>query len=120
MVELEWKNPEIHKEFMKDNFVIQKSRKKFSLTAKNHSHEQTTKVMESDGSISNIYEYPDTLDDHILALPEKPRVIAGFKQAAESMSTLPDRGHHEVSEILQQRFAKQGCSITSGSRESFE
>ena len=92
MVELEWKHPEIHKEFTKGNFIIQKSRKKCSLIPKDHSHEQTTKVMKSDGSISNIYNNPGTLDDCNLALSEKLRAVAESEEATEIMSTLPDLG----------------------------
>lgn len=118
MVELEWKHPEVYEEFMKGNFVIQKSRKKFSLISKDHIHEQTTKVMKSDGGISNIYDNPDTMVDHILALPEKLRAIAEFEEAAEIMSTLPDLGHHQESYNLQLCFCKI-CHITPGSHESF-
>ena len=41
--------------------------------AKDHSYEQITKVRKSDGQISNICDNPDTMDDHILALPEKTK-----------------------------------------------
>ncbi|MES9881863.1 MAG: hypothetical protein ABW185_13375 [Sedimenticola sp.] len=118
MVELEWKHPDIHKEFMKGNFVVQKSRKKFSLIPKDHSHEQTTKVMKSDGGISNIYDNPDTLDDHILALPEKLRAIAEFEEAAKTVSALPDLGHHEESESIQKQFAKDVTSLLEVMRAS--
>ena len=52
MVEFEWKHPDIYKEFLNGNFLVQKSRKHISLIPKYHSYEQTTKVMKSDGGIS--------------------------------------------------------------------
>ena len=52
MVELECKHPGIYKEFLNGNFLVQKSRKHFSLIPKYHSYEQTTKIMKSDGGIS--------------------------------------------------------------------
>ena len=64
MVEPEWKHPDIYKEFLNGKFVVQKSRKEFSLIPKDHSHELTTKVMKRDGDISNIYDNPDTMDEH--------------------------------------------------------
>ena len=39
MVELEWKHPELYKEFLNGNFLVQKSRKHFSLIPKYHSYE---------------------------------------------------------------------------------
>ena len=111
MVELEWKHPDIYREFLNGNFVVQKSRKMFSLIPKDHSHEQTTKVMKSDGGISNIYDNPDTMDEHILALPEKLRAVAEFEEAAEITSTFADMGHHEESDSLQQHFTKDVTSL---------
>ena len=42
MVEHEWKHPEMYKECLNDNFLVQKSRKDFSLISKYHSYDQTT------------------------------------------------------------------------------
>ena len=111
MVELEWKHPDVQSEFMKGNFVVQKSPRKFSLIAKDHSHEQTTKMVKGDSGVSNIYDSPDTLEKHILALPEKLRAIAEFEEAAEIGADLPDIGHHEESGSLQHRFSKDVVSL---------
>ena len=111
MVELESKHPEVHREFMKGNFVVQKSPRKFSLIPKDHSHEQTTKIVKGDGGVSNIYDSPDTLEEHILALPEKLRAIAEFEEAAEISAECPDIGHHEESGSLQHRFSKDVLSL---------
>ena len=111
MVELEWKHPDVHREFMKGNFVVQKNPKKFSLIAKDHSHEQTTKMMKGDRSVSNLYDSSNTLEEHILSLPEKLRVIAEFEDAVDINIDMPDIGHHEESRNLQHRFSKDVLSL---------
>ena len=49
LVELPVKHPEVYEEFMKGNFVIQRSHHKFSLIAKDQSHEQSNKKLQSGG-----------------------------------------------------------------------
>ncbi len=49
MVQLAQKNPEVHEEFMKGNFVVQKSRRKFSMMAKDQTHEQSNKILQTKG-----------------------------------------------------------------------
>ena len=78
MVELEWKHPEIYKEFLNGNFLVQKSRKYVSLIPKYHSYEHNTKVMKSDGCISTSMI--------ILTL----WAVVEFEEAAEIRSTFAD------------------------------
>ena len=42
-------DPEVHAEFMMGHFVVQKSRRKFSLMAKDHAHEQSNKILRTKG-----------------------------------------------------------------------
>ena len=49
MVELPENHPEVYAEFMKGNFVVQKSAKKFSLIAKDQGHEQSNKSLQAHG-----------------------------------------------------------------------
>ena len=51
------------------------------------------------------------MDEHILALPEKLRVVAEFEETTEIMSTFAHLGHHEQSDSLQQHFAKDITSL---------
>ena len=51
------------------------------------------------------------MDEHIVALPEKLRVIAEFEETAEIMSTFAHLGHHEQSDGVQQHFAKDVTSL---------
>ena len=48
-VQLAQQNPEVHAEFMKGNFVVQKSRRQFSLMAKEQAHEQSNKILQTNG-----------------------------------------------------------------------
>ncbi|MES9879449.1 MAG: hypothetical protein ABW185_01030 [Sedimenticola sp.] len=112
MIELEWKHPEILKEFRKGNFAVQKSQKKFSLIPKDHSHEQTTKTFKSASGVSNLYDTPDTMDEHIMAFPEKLQAITEFEEAAGI--TGADNihiEHHEEGHSIQVRFTKDVQSV---------
>ena len=56
MVQLAQQNPEVHAEFMKGNFVVQKSRRKFSLMAKDQAHEQSNEILQTKGGAAGLYE----------------------------------------------------------------
>ena len=58
MVELPENHPEVYAEFMKGNFVVQKSAKKFSLIAKDQAHEQSNKSLQAHGGAVGFYENP--------------------------------------------------------------
>jgi hypothetical protein len=49
MVELPENHPEVYAEFIKGNFVAQKSGKKFSLIAKDQAHEHSNKSLQAHG-----------------------------------------------------------------------
>ena len=55
MVQLAKQNPEVHAEFMKGNFVVQKFRRKFSLMAKDQAHEQSNKILQTKGGAAGLY-----------------------------------------------------------------
>ena len=54
MVVLAEKHPEVHAEFMKGNFVVQKSVRKFSLMAKDQAHEQSNKRLQACGGADSM------------------------------------------------------------------
>ena len=55
MVQLAQQNLEVDAEFMKGNFVVQKSRRKFSLMAKDQAHEQSNKILQTKGGAAGLY-----------------------------------------------------------------
>ena len=92
---------------------MQKSEKKFSLIPKDHSHEQTTKLCKSASGVANLFDMPDTMDEHAMALNEKLQALAAFEDAADIGATAQHPGHHEEGHSLQMRFAKDVPSIIS-------
>ena len=56
MVMLSDTHPEVYDKFMKGNFVVQKSGKKFSLIAKDQAHEQSNKSLQAHGGASGLHE----------------------------------------------------------------
>lgn len=61
MVELQQNHPEVYREFINGNFVVQRSEKKFSMMAKDQSHEQSNNNLKSDGGPSGLFDDADAL-----------------------------------------------------------
>ena len=59
MVELPVKHPDVYEQFIKGNFVVQRSEAKYSLMAKDQSHEQSNKMLKSDGGPSGLFDNPE-------------------------------------------------------------
>ena len=54
MVQLPETHRDIYDEFLKGNFVVQKSLLKFSLIAKDQSHEQSSKSLQAHGGVAGL------------------------------------------------------------------
>ncbi|KAL8561604.1 hypothetical protein ACOMHN_024839 [Nucella lapillus] len=104
MVELAEKHPQVHAEFMKGNFVVQKSARKFSLMAKDQAHEQSNKNLQTHGGAVGLYENPEALTLFMLAGPDCTRVVEEFE--AVNDPPLPSTSHHEEGHSLQLKFQK--------------
>ena len=61
MVQLPQKHPQLYAEFLKGNFVEQRSAHKFSLISKDQSHEQCNKNLQVHDSAVGLYENPEAL-----------------------------------------------------------
>ena len=92
-------------------FVMQNSEKKFSLIPKDHSHEQTTKLCKSASRVANLFDMPDTMDEHVMALNEKLQALAAFEDAADIGATAQHLVHNEEGHSLQMRFANDVLSV---------
>ena len=68
MVQLQYKHPEVLQEFRRGNFVVHKIEKKCSLIHKDHSHERTTSLCKSASGVANLFDVPQTMDEHVMAL----------------------------------------------------
>ncbi|KAL8558995.1 hypothetical protein ACOMHN_039751 [Nucella lapillus] len=104
IVELAEKHPQVHAEFMKGNFVVQKSARKFSLMAKDQAHEQSNKNLQTHGGAVGLYENPEALTLFMLAGPDCTRVVEEFE--AVNDPPLPSTSHHEEGHSLQLKFQK--------------
>ena len=102
MVQLAQQNPEVHAEFMKGNFVVQKSRRKFSLMVKDQAHEKSNKILQTKGGAAGLYENNDTLMMVMLAGPDCARMVVEF----EAIHDQPPSStcHHEEGRSLQATF----------------
>ena len=69
-VQLAQQNPEMHAEFMKGNFVVQKSRRQFSLMAKEQAHAQSNKILQTNGGAAGLYEIHEAPMLFLLAGPD--------------------------------------------------
>ena len=67
MVQRAQQNPEVNAEFMKGNFVVQMSRRKFSLMAKDQAYEQSNKILQTKGGAAGLYENHEALIDAVHA-----------------------------------------------------
>ena len=86
IVQLPEKHPQLYAEFLKGNFVVQRSPHKFSLIGKDQSHEQSNKNLQAHG-------------------PDCSRCIEEFESVLETASSCT--AHHEEASALQTRY-KEG------------
>ena len=104
MVELPAKHPTVYAEYLKGNFTVQKSQRKFSLIAKDQSHEQMNKILQGNGGASDLYDDTDAITLYMLAGPDCARMIEEFERVHDR--TILSTGHHEEAHSLQSKFLK--------------
>ena len=80
MVKLAVKHPAVYEEYLKGNFVVQNSCRKFSRIGKDQSHEQTNNVLQGNGGASNLYDDTDAIALCMLAGPDCVRIIEEFEE----------------------------------------
>ena len=112
MVMLSDTHPEVYDEFMKGNFVVQKSAKKFSLIAKDQAHEQSNKSLQAHGGASGLYECPEALTLFMLAGPDCARIVEEF-EATFNQPSSNSTAHHEENHSMQIKFCKDVKSFTN-------
>ena len=109
MVQLSEKHPYIHAEFLKGNFVIQKSPHKFSLIGKDQSHEQSNKSLQAHGGAAGLYENPEALTLFMLAGPDCSRCVEEFEAVLDIARS--STAHHEEAHSLQVKYRKDVLSF---------
>ncbi len=103
------KHPRVYMEFLNGNFVVQKSRRKFSLMAKDQSHEQSNKSLQAHGGATGLYENPEALALYMLAGPDIARCISEFETTLDEPAQ--HIAHHEEARSLQIRYKKDVLSL---------
>jgi hypothetical protein len=109
MVQLPEKHPQLYAEFLKGNFVVQRSPHKFSLIGKDQSHEQSNKNLQAHGGAVGLYENPDALALFMLAGPDCCRCIEEFEAVLDTASSRT--AHHEEASALQTQYKKDVLSF---------
>ena len=99
MVQVAKQNPEVHAEFMKGNFVVQKSRRKFSLMAKDQAHEQSNKILQTKGGAAGLYENHEALMLFMLAGPVCDRRVRGHPRPTAIFSRSSRGGAQLASDV---------------------
>ena len=103
MVLLPTRHPAVYQEFLKGNFVVQRSTHRFSLMAKDQSHEHSNKELQQNGGgLSDLYDHADSIALYMLAAPDTARMIKEFEHVLCKES--PRTTHHEESPKLQIKF----------------
>ena len=109
MVQLPEKHPQLYAEFLKGNFVVQRSPHKFSLIGKDQSHEQSNKNLQAHGGAVGLYENPEALTLFMLAGPDCARCIKEFEYMLETASLCT--AHHEEASGLQTKYKEDVLSF---------
>jgi len=102
MVQLPQKHPQLYAEFLKGNFVVQRSAPKFSLIGKDQSHEQSNKNLQAHSGAVGLYEKHEALTLFMPASPDCTRCIKVFETVLDP--TTSNTAHHEEASALQTKF----------------
>ena len=99
LLQLPQKHTQLYAEFLKGNFVVQRSARKFSLISKDQSHEQSNKNLQVHDSAVGLYENPEALTLFMLAGPDCTRCIEEFETVLDT--TTSGTAHHEEAGAMQ-------------------
>ena len=112
MVTLKDVHPTVFSEFLKGNFVVKKTIRRFSAIAIDHAHEQNNASVKDDGGAVGLTENPAALRRWMVSGPEMARLIGEFEVATETRRTHNLR-HHEESKHVQLAFARDVKSLAN-------
>ena len=109
MVQLSETHPDVDAEFLKGNFVVQKSPHKFSLIGKDQSHKQSNKSLQSHGGAVGLYENPEALTLFMLVGLDCSRCVKEFEVVLDTPRS--NTAHHEEAHSLQDKYRKDVLSF---------
>ena len=103
LLHLQKNSEETYQEFLKGNFVTQKTCNKFSAMAHDQVHEQLNAMVKGDGGVIGITENDGTLRRWSVAGPETARVLSEYTEIHCSESKMEGK-HHEQIPSVQKTF----------------
>ena len=65
---------------MRGNFVVQRLENRFSMMAKDQSHEHSNDFIKGDGGASGLYDEPISLLTWIIASPQRAKIITNYDE----------------------------------------
>ncbi|CAC5423003.1 unnamed protein product [Mytilus coruscus] len=107
-------NPQLFHEFSDGQFVVFKSKKKFSAIAVDHAHEQNNALVKSDGGAIGLTESPVALRRWMIAGPEMARLVQEFEISTDpEHETESDEleSHHEDTTSTQLAFHRDVTAL---------
>ena len=116
LLALEINCPSTHAEFLKGNFVTQKTEHKFSSMAHDQVHEQMNAVLKGDGGIIGITENEAALTRWMVAGPETTRLQMEYEDKYSKKKKDTGR-HHEQIPSVQKTFLSHVQSFTATMEE---
>ena len=112
MCSLQLSHPRVDEEFRKGQFVLQKSKRRFSSMAIDQGHEQNNATMKDDGGIVGITQDATALLRWSLTGPEIVRATNQFESSIGSKSNETSSKHHQETQAHQRKFSKGVRALT--------
>lgn len=103
MKQLESSDPDIHEEFMKGNFCVNKNDIPFCAVGPDHAIEHENKTMKIQGGLKGLTQQPAAMARWFLIAPELSR-LAGEAEALVGIQTHSSMHHHDLSKAVINRF----------------
>ena len=111
LLALEANCPTTHAQFIKGNFVTQKTTHKFSALAHDQVHEQLNAMVKGDGGVIGITENEAALRRWMVAGPETARLLTEYEEKHSKKKKESER-HHEQIPSVQKTFLAQTKNVT--------
>ena len=111
LVNIEKNCPAVHAQFLRGNFVTQKTSNNFSAQVHDQVHEQLNAVVKGDGGAIGLTENEATLRRWMVAGPETARMLQKYDEK-HFKAKIDIESQHEQTPSVQKRFASRVNSVT--------
>ena len=96
----------MYTEFLKGNFIVQRSACKFSPIGKDQSHEQSNKNLQAHGGAVSLYDNHEALTLFMLAGSDSSRCIEEFETVLSTTGSSNMTAHHEEASTFQTKYKR--------------